>query len=645
MPSQPLRNLLFQNKGEMDFGVLEEAFIGSPSFSNGAAYADLDKDGDLDIVTNNINEKAFLLENKSSESNNFLSVKLNGVYPVKGSKVTLYTGESIIHKEMQTTRGYQSSSTHFLHFGLKNITTIDSIKVTWPDGKGQMLKDIDVNEAINIDYEPNPNIVRRLISNTSVIANTLALPFKHDENKYYDENMEKLIPERLSYEGPALLSEDLNDDGIADIYLGGARNQKAILLLGTRTGSFENVNVPDFERDAKYEDIDAATIDFDGDGDKDIYVISGGNDNKELDKILEDRLYLNNGNGDFRRIPISLPHTNGSCISIADFDGDGFEDLFIGASTIPGSYGLSPYSFVLKNLQGQAVDIAYKVRYGMVKDSEWVDYDGDDDQDLVMCGDWMNIRVFRNDNGELVEATKDLGLDKSRGFWNTIEFTDINNDGKLDFLAGNSGTNQKWTASDSTPIKLYVADFDGNGSSDPIIFFSYFNRYLPFASLDKLTSQLPVLKKTFTSYDSYTAVEDITDLMEDAQDKIVEYKIVNELRSMFFLQNDGKFNAFPLSKKEQLSTINDFEVGSDGSIYYLGNNEEFVAELGASTANTGRKLSGYSDMENLFTSSEKLPLPQGISGRKLSFVSRDKLIVVTNNGYPYILDFSKKELQ
>ena len=645
MPSQPLKNVLFRQKGEMSFSSIHESLIGTPSFSTGAAYADLDKDGDLDIVTNNINEKAFVYEN-TTQNKSYLTLNLTGskgLEQVKGSKVVLYSGKKLFYKELQTVRGFMSSSTSKLHFGLGDIKKIDSLKIVWPDQSMQTMINPAINQEIAISKDSN--ILKSQINLNPVMESSVTvavLPFLHSDVAYSDQNSEKLIPERLSAEGPALIIEDLNGDGIKDIYLGGGRNQAAQLLLGTRSGSYNKKVTPDFDSDAMYEDVDAALIDFDGDGDKDIYVVSGGSDNKELDKLLEDRIYLNNGNGIFRRIPISLPHTNGSCISVADFDGDGYEDLFIGARSIPGSYGLSPYSFILRNTKGIGVEIAYKERYGMVTDGEWVDIDGDNDMDLVMCGDWMDITVLENDGtGKLLENTEKYGTKGKSGLWNTLEFMDLNNDGRLDILAGNAGTNHKWTASDSMPVKMFVGDFDGNGATEPIIFYHYFNRYIPSVSMGTLISQLPILRKKFTSYSSFKDVDDISDLFENYKETLAEEKKITEMGSMVFLSAAGSYKAYRLGFEEQMSDIGDFQKSDDGRVYYIGNRRDYVAETGAATANQGRILGNFIQNTGAFERSIKLPLPLTIKPRKIQKGDKGRLYIACNNGYMYTLSESK----
>lgn len=636
MPSQPLKNILFTNEGKLQYSDIKSSEIGTPTFSNGAAYADLDQDGDLDLVINNINHVAQIIENKTSENSNYIELILanKSKATVNGSVVNVYSKNLKWSKSMYTTRGFQSSSTQRLFFGLGAVSEIDSIQIIWPDLNVQTIINPEANQTLSIDKN-NQEDSRKYVSNIIENQNANILPFKHEENNYIDENSEKLIPERLSHEGPAAIAEDLNGDNIIDLYLGGARGQTAILLFGNKNGSYTQQDIKDFEKDNQYEDVDAATIDFDNDGDLDLYVVSGGNDHKELDKLLEDRLYLNNGNGSFKRIPLSLPHTNGSSVSVADFDDDGFQDLFVGAHSIPGSYGLSPYSFILKNLQGQGVDIAYKHRFGMVSEGQWVDLDNDQDQDLVICGDWMNIRVLINNNGELEEKTDSLGLGNTQGLWNSIEITDINQDGKLDIIAGNAGTNMKWTASTKNPMKLSIGDYDQNGSSDPLIFYYSFGRYVPFASLDKLLSQLPILKKKFSTYDKFKTVSSVHDLIDEAEKKTIETKIVSTLASTIFINEEGKYKSYPMSGEHQLSPINDI-YSENENLYYVGNNAQTVAALGPALSNSGRRLIEFNSETKTFLKSEALPIPNGINGRKIVSLNNE-ILIVSNNDFPYTI--------
>ena len=640
MPSEPLKNVFFRNTGDLQYTDISKSLIGKPSFSTGAAYSDFDNDGDLDIITNNINEEAFLYENTAKKQSS-VSVMLQGnkeFASVKGSKVSLYYAKGLLSKEVQTTRGFMSSSSHRVNFGLGANNVIDSMVIRWPDGMTQTINKPEINKNLVVNRPPLNELKLYTFVQNQPTKSFEVLPIRHEENQYNDENNEKLIPERLSNLGPALISADLNNDKIMDMFVGGAKNQPARIFLGKSDGSFTLKKTPDFIADAKYEDVDAALIDFDGDGDKDIYVVSGGNEAKELDKTLEDRIYMNNGNGDFRRIPISLPHTNGSCIAIADYDGDGFEDIFVGSRSIPGNYGLSPYSFILRNRNGMGVEIGYKERYGMITDAHWVDINGDKKVDLVMCGDWMSILILENDGkGTLTNKSKEYGVDGIYGMWNSLAFSDLNKDGILDIIAGNTGLNHKWTASDSLPVKMYVGDFDGNGSTEPLIFYHYFSRYIPFAPLGTMTSQIPLLKKKFKTFSSYKNTQDITDLFDNSKDKIVETKNVNELRSMYFLSKNKKFSPIPLNREEQLSDIMDIEIDQAGRIYYVGNNWNYVSELGPSTSNAGRMLGEFNISSGTFAKSLSLSLPNQLNGRKIKLLDKDRMLVADNNGYIYVV--------
>lgn len=641
MPSEPLPNILFVNQGNLKFSKVTASSISKPDFSTGAAYADFDRDGDLDIIVNSINQTSAIYENKTKDVNYVAFDLINSENKTnKGGKVMVYTDKGLLTRELQTTRGFMSASTSDIFFGLTKNTRIDSVIVLWPDRRVEKLENFTLNKYNRVERGKSKSWSHYSTTLPKQEYNISILPIIHEENKYNDENSEKLIPEKLSYEGPAMIIADLNSDNIDDIFVGGARDQEAKLYFGTSGGQYVLQKNTSFFSDAKYEDVDAALIDFDGDGDKDIYVVSGGSDAKELDKLLEDRIYLNNGKGVFKRIPISLPHTNGSCISIGDFDKDGFDDIFIGARSIPGSYGLSPYSFILRNLGGQGVEISYKERYGMITDGEWVDLDGDKDLDLVMCGDWQSLVILENDGkGKLTEKTLNYGIDKIQGLWNTIAFYDFNKDGKMDILSGNAGLNHKWKASATQPVKLYVGDFDKNGAIEPIIFYHFFSRYMPYASLPQLASQMPVIKKKFSTYDSFKGVKEISDLFSDYKDKIVEQKEVNEMRSGVFMSSNGKYLFIPFADLNQWSDIKNFYIADNGEVLYVGNAHEYVAENGKSSSNPGRILGKYDPTVNSFKNGRNLNLPISLNGRKISKIKNNNLIIATNNDYLYLLDF------
>ena len=642
MPTLKIPNILFKNIGNLKFEKVKKSFIGKPSFSNGAAYSDLDKDGDLDIILNNLNSKSTILENISDKTNNYISIKLKGnkSYSItRGSKVNLYHNEKKWVRENIITRGFQSSSTHNVFFGLGKVKKLDSIVIEWPDGYNQTEKNIYTNQELIIKRNKDL-IASQKIKNKSSQEYTLKiLPFKHQENGYYDYEKERLIPERLSYEGPTGLSADFNGDGLDDLFLGGARYQSPKIYLGSENMKFNLVDNPDLRIDSKYEDVDAATIDIDKDGDLDIYVVSGGNDLMESDKNLMDRIYINDGKGNFSRLKISLPMTNGSTVSISDFDNDNYEDIFVGSRSIPGSYGLSPYSFILKNKGNNSFEIISKERFGMITDSQWADIDGDSKIDLVMVGDWMPIRVLLNQGNEkFIDATNDLGLSKTNGLWNNLLIKDVNLDGQLDILAGNAGSNFKWKPSIEKPVKLYLDDFDKNLQLDPIIFYDFFGKYVPFSSKDNLDKQLPYLKKKFPKYNDFSKVNNIKVLTGKLEKELVEIKYLYELRSTIFIKNKDNFISKPLPKEAQFSSIEDFlSINDNNEIIYVGNYHEYVTELGISSANPGGILSDWDKNNKTFKSSKFLPLPLNLNSRKIIKMNKENFFILSNNDYIHVL--------
>lgn len=635
MPSQALRNILFSQDSSMTFTKVKNSEIGTAGFSNGAAYSDLDNDGDLDLIINNINSPASILKNKSDGSKNYISLSLkiaDSSTTAKGTKVNVYAGSNIYEQEYITTRGYQSSSTHKMHFGLGSNTVVDSIVVIWPGKVVQIVKDVQINAhqmIIKGDVIPAGISKKKIASN----YNFKELGIRHLENKYEDYNQEKLIPELLSKEGPAIVSADFNNDNIADLFIGGARLQEPVLMYGFANGTYRKVDNKDFRIDAKYEDVDAVAFDYENDGDMDLYIVSGGSDRKELDKTLEDRLYLNDGKGNLRRLPVSLPHTNGSTVSVGDMDGDGYLDLFIGARSIPGSYGLSPFSFVLKNKQGLGIDLIEKKRYGMITDSQWADMDNDGDMDIVICGDWMNITILNNNgDGTLTAQSSENGLSQSSGLWNSLLLEDFNGDGQLDILAANVGTNFKWKASATAPVKMDVLDIDKNAQTESLIFVNYFGEYMPFISLTQLVSQAPALKKKFLKNSDYSTVSSIDDLQLADKSEVVEHKELTELRSMIYLSENGVYRAVALNDDCQKSTIQSFTKGKNGKILYVGNHLDYLTNLGKNTGCSGGILSNFDSATSTFNNAENLGLNKKMNTRDIIKIDDSKYLIAVNNG-------------
>ena len=639
MPTLKIPNTFFLNTTSQENFGFQKRDLTRATFSNGAAYADLDRDGDLDIVVNEINDNATIIENVSSALSNYISIHL--VNPdqktSKNSKVTVYTKAGSQTKEYTTTRGYLSSSSHQLHFGLGDQNSVDSVVVIWPDKTIQVINNVAVNEHLNISKGDQVGYT----ADSGVGENNFELNLfshRHSENEFFDYNEDRLIPELLSREGPAIEVADFNGDSRNDIFLGGTVYTEPVLYISKADGSFDPKISPDFSRDANYEDVDALAFDYDNDGDLDLYVVSGGNDKKELDKLLEDRMYMNDGDGNFKRIPMSLPHTNGSVVVAGDFDQDGFKDLFVGARSIPGSYGLSPYSFILKNVSGTYFDIAFKERFGMVTDAIWADINADTWLDLILVGDWMPITAYINDRGQdLLNQTEALGLQNTHGLWNAIQTIDVNEDNRIDIIAGNAGLNFKWQASPELPVTLYLNDFDRNGKIDPIIFHYYNGEHIPFATKDELVETIPGIKKLFTDYKGFAVARSIEEVTNQSESEMIEVKKIKELRSMLFLNFENEFKGTPLPEKTQYSSIQDFEISSDNSILFVGNHHDFLQNLGGTFSNSGGVLGDFSKDELNFGTYYSLELPNKLNTRHIQALGPDSYFIGVNSDFQYIL--------
>lgn len=643
IPTVNIPNVIFKNTGNLTFERLSETSGLSPSYSNGAAYSDLDNDGDLDLIVNNINEKASLLENESKrdEGKSYVAFKLKGNEAYNnphGAKIIVYSDENHYVKELTTVKGFQSSSTHRLHFGLGNSKNIDSIQIHWLDGKVQSETGLGINQEHMITRKPN--LTDNPKKEISQEENYEFFNFVHLENNYIDYERERLIPEKLSNEGPALAKVDFNGDGFDDLFIGGAKYQSPSLYFGNSDGTFSEDKNTNLKRDAIFEDVDVTAFDIENDGDLDLYVMSGGNEMVEGNPNLEDRIYINDGTGTFERLDIPLIKTNGGSVSAADFDGDGYADLFIGNRSIPGGYGLSPLSYILKNDGTGKFRVLQQERIGMVTDSEWADLNADGLLDLVIVGDWMPITVLINQgNSQLLNETEKMGLENTKGMWNTVAVTDLDNNGQPDLLAGNVGLNFKIKASAEHPMKLFIDDFDDNGQPDPIIFYDFFGKYVPFATKDKLSEQLPYLKKKFLSYTKFSKINGIEDLTGKKEKEILEAREVKELRSMAYLNPGKNMKAIPLPKQAQMSSIEDFEVIGK-NVLYVGNYSGYTNELGPSTGNTGGILK--IDDKKVLIAKNRLPLPAGINARQIIEISTNKYLVLANDEQSYLVSLSEE---
>ncbi len=577
MPLYPNVNYIFKNNKDLTFTNKAAAWgFNARSFSNGSTYADLDNDGDLDLVVNNINEKAFLYRNNASGSlnNHFLSVALKGKgFNTRGTgaRVTIYCGDQKQIAEQFSTRGFLSATSDVLHFGLGQAATIDSIRVRWPDLSEEILRNIPADQMITLKMEDAAKPSGKVKTDSKekklfAFSEIAGLKFKHEEDDYTDLNREKLIPHSLSAEGPPLAVADVNGDGRDDLFVGGARGQAAMIFVQQKNGTFLPLDVPQFVREKYTEDVDAAFFDADGDGDPDLYIVRGGNMLPVGNPLLSDLLLINNGKGEFTKSSLPDLSHNGSCVRPCDFDGDGDLDLFLGSRSVPGSYGLSPVQYLLENDgHGNFKDVTDArsgdlKNMGMVTDAAWMDFDGDGDPDLVATGEWMKMSVFRNDKGNFKDATSVAGLDETSGWWNCITVADIDGDGDPDLIGGNLGLNSMLKASVSEPVEMYLNDFDNNGTLDQVI-CSYQNGLsYPVASLDDLAGQIPYLGKVYAHYSDFggKTVKDI--FGKKALQQSTLKKAVLFESSIFLNNGKGAFTRIALPAEAQFSQVRDILV-------------------------------------------------------------------------------------
>lgn len=577
MPKGEVPNKLFQGQENVLFIDRSNSWRKEkPSISNGCAVADFDRDGDLDIIINNFNAKATLLENKVDlKDKNFIQLSLN--YSTKnvfgiGSKATVYTPSKQYQQQLHLTRGYQSSLPPKIHFGLGQ-ETIDSLVIDWPDQKRTTLFP-EVNQFLTVEYN---QVVKPNLKNPKQIQNTTEQPITtglmYEENYYPEFNREKLMPYGITTEGPGITTGDVNNDGWEDVYIGGSKKTPAILLIGDAKG-WKKKEIPAFQMHKQFEDVDALFTDIDNDQDLDLFVVSGGGEYTLESPYLKDRIYLNDGQGNFVYTTDLLPeyyHT-GSVIKSNDVDGDGDLDYFIGSRAISGKFGQRPTSYLLINNEGKFQLSAQNEMniIGMLTDAIFLDVDEDGDQDLWTISEWETPRVFLNEKGIFKEVTTSLLTDMPKGLWQKIIPFDIDQDGDTDIILGNVGLNTKFKASRSYPLKMYYADFDQNGQSETVIAMAKSGKYYPIDNKDKLASQLQsLIRKRFNDYADYAgkSIEEIfgKELLSKA-----ELSEVNELRSGYLEKTEKGYTFQPLPLSFQYGPLRTIEkVTKEGKPYLV----------------------------------------------------------------------------
>ena len=619
MPRVKVPNYAFRNNGDLTFtDKSKEWGLKIDSYSNGSAYADLDNDGDLDLVVNNIEDSAFIFKNQVNEryadslTRNYLKLRFEGSgqnpFGV-GARVMVNTPNGIITQEQFPTRGYQSSVDVQMVVGLGKITTIPSLTVVWPDGKYQALNQVEANQTLTLqyanaagsyDYSRLKPAGKPLLED---ITPATRVSYRHKENKFVEFNRERLMPHMVSSEGPALATGDVNNDGLHDFYVGGGKWKPGALYVQQPDGTFVPINQETWAADSVREDVDAVFFDADNDGDQDLLVVTGGNEFFDKSPKMLSRLYLNQ-EGTFTKAPNRLPELfiTGACVAKADYDNDGDTDLFLGARAVPWNYGQIPSSHLLQNNgEGFFEDVTEQIapellEAGLIKQANWADLDGNGTPDLILAGEWMPLSIYFNRDGKLEKAAN-TGLNEYAGWWNTVAIADYDNDGDLDMLAGNMGLNSRLQASAKEPLRMYIHDFDDNGNIDQIVTHYVNGQEELFATKDELTRQLKYLNKEFLSYEKFAEAQ-LEEVFTPAQLSKAEQVKATHLASSFIEnKGNGKFAVHELPGQAQLAPVNAVVVNdfnNDGNLDALlaGNFYDVNPEIGRYDADYGTLLTG-----------------------------------------------------
>ncbi len=668
IPAEPVDNYAYRNNGDLSFTQVSKDWgLSHVGYSNGASYADLDNDGDLELIVNNIDEPISVFKNLSTENGaHYLRVKLVG--PEKnplglGAQVTITTADQTQVQALTLTRGFQSSVEPMLSFGLGNTVTIDELEVIWPGGKSQRLKEVSGDQLLTLnitdasDASDESTAPSRTFEN---ITDATSVDFVHRENAFNDYRYEVLLPHQYSRNGPGLASGDVNGDGLDDLYVGGAAGQSGALLIQSQSGEFGTYTGP-WDNHRGMEDLDAIFFDADGDEDLDLYVVSGGNETTGGARY-QDRLYLNDGTGQYAYSKEALPTivSSGSKVKPGDFDGDGDLDLFVGGRIVPRSYPLPASSLILQNdsengvvkfSNATSMVCSALDSIGLVTDAQWIDYNGDKNLDLVVVGEWMPITVFQNDGkGALTDATESLGLENTLGWWYSIAAEDFDGDGDVDLAAGNLGLNYKYQATEEQSFDVYANDYDKNGSLDIVLGYYQDGTQYPLRGRQCSSEQIPTIKYKYKDYNSFAEASLIDIYTENDLEDALHLKAYT-FASMYLQNNQGQsFQVSRLPSEVQISNINsilpkDFNGDGHMDMILAGNMYTSEIETTRNDASYGAYLEG--DGTGNFRA-----VPYAESGFYINGEVKDMEVVVTadakvvvaarNNGPLEILEISDR---
>ena len=645
VPSEKLKNYVFKNNGDLSFSRKREEWgMDQSTFSNGAAYGDLDNDGDLDLVVNNINDLAFLYENKSDEksNSNFLRIKPMAKQEgghIFGCKIWAKTKSGTQFSEITGVRGMYSTSESIAHFGLGEDEVVSELTIRWPDGVEEVIKDVKANQVLKVNY-PGEQRVKEVASAEKTIFTKVTeeglIKYLHQENRFDDYRTQVLMPHKMSTSGPVISSTDLNGDGLEDVFIGGPIKQSGSIFLQTEQGTFiQSIQIA-LLADARREDVGSTFFDADGDGDQDLYVVSGGNEYRDGADAYQDRLYINDGNGVFSKNESALPELKlcGSKVYAFDFDKDGDDDLIVGGHHKAWSYPEPTSSVLLVNEEGifkdQTEELApMLVDLGMVNDFSWFDYDSDGWEDLVIVGEWMPLTILKNQKGKF-ESVQLKDNELTTGWWFSVETADMDNDGDMDIIAGNLGKNYKYKATEEEPFGVYYYDFDDNKSKDVVLTYYNFGIEYPLRGKQCSSQQVPTLNETFETYDLF-ASSDIVDVYgEDNLTSALQYDATTFSSTYFENNGNGTFKAKPLPSMAQISSINDILINDYNNDQYLdvmvaGN--LYNAEVETSRADAGFGLLLLGDGKGNFRHLDK-----SRSGIDIPYNVKSLIEINTENG-------------